>query len=335
MVNKLGVAAFAQQLSVVSGKPKKLCEDFIKELFHLCSEALELGETFRIKGFGTFKIVDSDAKEIVSIANGEKKLVEAHKKVVFTTAKELAAMINSPFEIFDTIELEEEDLSVQKEEKRASAENVEDVRQSTVDEEISDENKIEDPILEVGSEEEGDDDEITSEAYHAINLPVYYGNYTEGNKKFSKGFLWGALSMFALCLLIFMLGCFFDWWPINFGKTSAELVTVTSIENQVPIDTISLVQEAEALKPIEEPKVYDTVSTTRYLTTIAREHYGNFNFWPYIYEENKDILGHPDRITPGTKVVVPPLSKYGVDIKNKEDIETAKKKAAEIYARYR
>lgn len=80
--------------------------------------------------------------------------------------------------------------------------------------------------------------------------------------------------------------------------------------------------------------VYDTIGTTRYLTTMAKSHYGNFNFWPYIYEENKAILGHPDRIRPGTPVVIPRLSKYGVDPTNPEEIEKAKQMGVEIYARY-
>ena len=87
-------------------------------------------------------------------------------------------------------------------------------------------------------------------------------------------------------------------------------------------------------QPSDTKKVYDTVSTTRYLTTIARQHYGNQHFWPYIYEENKAILGHPNRIKPGTRVVVPDLRKYGVDPKNAADIAEAKRREAEIYARY-
>ena len=83
-----------------------------------------------------------------------------------------------------------------------------------------------------------------------------------------------------------------------------------------------------------DKKVYDTISTTRYLTTMAKDHYGNYNLWPYIYKENSKILGHPDRIRPGTKVVIPPLSKYGVDPKNPEDIKKAKKLGVEIYSRY-
>lgn len=86
---------------------------------------------------------------------------------------------------------------------------------------------------------------------------------------------------------------------------------------------------------VKPEKKYDTVTRTRYLTTMSREYYGNYHFWPYIYEENKAILGHPDRIRPGTKVVIPSLSKYGVDPKNPKDVAEAKRKGVAIYARYR
>lgn len=94
--------------------------------------------------------------------------------------------------------------------------------------------------------------------------------------------------------------------------------------------------EAEPSVPTQpsDKKVYDTITKTRYLTTMAKDHYGNYHLWPYIYKENEKILGHPDRIRPGTKVVVPPLSKYGVNPDNKADIDKAKKLGNEIYARY-
>ncbi|MDE5813354.1 MAG: hypothetical protein K2H72_03620 [Muribaculaceae bacterium] len=79
---------------------------------------------------------------------------------------------------------------------------------------------------------------------------------------------------------------------------------------------------------------YDTVTLTRFLITMSREYYGNPDFWPYIYEENSDKLGHPDRIVPGTMVVVPRLSKFGVDPKNPADVEKAKRLGKQIYARY-
>lgn len=80
--------------------------------------------------------------------------------------------------------------------------------------------------------------------------------------------------------------------------------------------------------------VYDTIGKTRYLTTMAKAHYGSNKFWPYIYEENKGNIGHPDKIRPGTPIVIPKLSKYGVDPDNPADVEKANKLAVEIYARY-
>ena len=68
---------------------------------------------------------------------------------------------------------------------------------------------------------------------------------------------------------------------------------------------------------------------------MAKDHYGNYHFWPYIYEENKTILGHPDRIRPGTKVKIPPLSKFGVSPDDPADVKRAKQKGVEIYSRFR
>ncbi len=106
-----------------------------------------------------------------------------------------------------------------------------------------------------------------------------------------------------------------------------------SLEENVSGETVPTAPSDEAVKAAEV--VYDTISHTRFLTTMAKAHYGNYNLWPYIYKENESFLGHPDRIRPGTRVVVPPLSKYGVDPKNEADIAKAKKLGVEIYARYK
>lgn len=91
----------------------------------------------------------------------------------------------------------------------------------------------------------------------------------------------------------------------------------------------------EASDSQEPPKVYDTITRKRFLTTMAKEHYGNYNLWPFIYDENRDHLGHPDRIKPGTKVIIPPASKYNIDANDPKCVERAKKRGAEIYAKYK
>lgn len=81
-------------------------------------------------------------------------------------------------------------------------------------------------------------------------------------------------------------------------------------------------------------KAVDRVTDTRYLTTMAKEHYGNYNLWPYIYLENEEKLGHPDRIKPGTEIIIPNLDKYNINPSNPKDIEKAKKLGVEIYKKY-
>ncbi|MCH5241871.1 MAG: HU family DNA-binding protein [Muribaculaceae bacterium] len=391
MENKIAITSLASLLAQSSGKSKKLCEDFLREFFKLTAEALENGESLKIKGFGTFKISDVESRISVNVNTGEPQEIASHKKIVFTPAKEMAVAINAPFEDFESVEMDDEfpeNILIQEEELGEDSDNIltdtliTESQSNIIDEinkneERSDENLVSSQILEAGSIEEGEDDEITYEAYHEEEEKVplesnqtdeynlenntaafstenitydstenpevnseEFSHETDSNFEFEEkpqksrfgiGFLVGALSTFAVCAVIFMIGCFLDWWPVNFGSPKdlvAEQQTVEKIEPEV----IELPVQEESIS--EKEPVYDTVSTTRYLTTIAREHYGNYNFWPYIYLENESILGHPDRITPGTKVVVPDLSKYGVNPSNKEDVETAKKKAVEIYARF-
>lgn len=349
MENRITISMLAAAMAEATGRGKKSCEDFVKEFFRLTADVLAAGENIRIKGFGSFKIAEVEARSSVNVSNGEPTEILAHKKVIFTPSKEMASLINAPFEVFESVELDDDidfyEIDVP-EEVEAPSEALKE----------GEENLVETPVLEAGSDEEEFDDEITYEAYNeeteqpASEIPQPEEQspeiektgpepeviYVETPNRFGKGFFMGALSALVVCLAVFMIGCFLNWWPVNFGSSKALVSEAEKIETlaepveAAPSEEIEAVNEEPAVNP-----VYDTVTTTRYLTTISREHYGNFNFWPYIYIENESILGHPDRITPGTKVIVPPLSKYGVDPANKADEEAAKKKALEIYSKFR
>lgn len=184
----------------------------------------------------------------------------------------------------------------------------------------------------------------------------------------SHRFLWGFLSGFVIGEIVIVLILFLFMWisgknatdvfHLNYNETTVEKTDTADTQRQsIKIEPInnsavnsSAVNSEEKnvsnpegqsdgndvadTKPSDE-KRYDTITTTRYLTTMAKEYYGNFNLWPYIYLENQDFLGHPDKIRPGTRVVIPPLSKYGVDPGNKAHIDKAKKLGVEIYAKYK
>ncbi len=186
---------------------------------------------------------------------------------------------------------------------------------------------------------------------------------TRRNYRFLLGFACGVACAAVICLCAYLF--FFEKWVATVSEEKNTEVSVQAETSgqltdadvrQVPkpdvldSDKKDLIEASDAdskneqmakteqtaevpTRPSDEP-VFDTITKTRYLTTMAKEHYGNYNLWPYIYEENKAILGHPDRIRPGTKVIVPPLSKYGVNPSDPDDIAKAKKKGVEIYARY-
>ena len=111
------------------------------------------------------------------------------------------------------------------------------------------------------------------------------------------------------------------------ANNEAEKATVETEEKTVVKEEIAKTEPSDKI-------VKDVIGPNNYLTTMAQRHYGDFNLWPYIYEENKRFLGHPDRIKPGTEVVIPSLTKYGVDPKNPKDIRQAKNLGVEIYKRY-
>lgn len=175
----------------------------------------------------------------------------------------------------------------------------------------------------------------------------------DNHNNWLKGFLSGI--GVAIALIAITMGCWL-WYMHTDSATTAK--TIAKIENTAStsidssdtsytnptaaIDNDTTIQDLQTTINTEEVPtapsdevVYDTIGKTRYLTTMAKAHYGNYNLWPYIYEENKAFLRHPDRIRPGTPVVVPKLSKYGVDPKNPKDLEAAKRLGIEIYARYK
>ena len=383
MNDKITMTRLAAMLAISTGKQKKLCEDFLRELFAIVEEELVKGENVRIKGFGTFKIVDVEPRKSVNVSNGEETVIPGHSKVLFVAAKELASRVNLPFEAFEAVEIADElpTDSLDGEEELADS-----MPDSLIDEESDEEsgqkngleqeveiqdsesNVIPDLVVPVSelkkdSDQEAVEDEASAEAYSDSLQADDSRNDTEdlpgeNRHKFTKGFAAGFITALLVGGIVFAVGHLMGFsFGVTNGEKSAEQSTSEVVKTEdMSVDSIasfkSSVKDSDLLdnndsvrnnseivddvptKVSDEP-VYDTVTTTRYLTTIAKEHYGNFNLWPIIYEENKDILGHPDRIRPGTKVVVPPLSKYGVDPKNAGQIKEIKQKGIEIYARFK
>lgn len=60
-------------------------------------------------------------------------------------------------------------------------------------------------------------------------------------------------------------------------------------------------------EPAEEAKYHEVVKGDT-LSKIAQEYYGDMMKYPVIFEANKPMLSHPDKIYPGQVLRIPPLA---------------------------
>lgn len=80
---------FVSALAEKTGMTKKDTDAFAKAFIEGLAEVMKAGDSISFQGFGTFKSAEVAARESRNPATGEKILVEAHKKPVFTASSAL------------------------------------------------------------------------------------------------------------------------------------------------------------------------------------------------------------------------------------------------------
>ena len=63
--------------------------------------------------------------------------------------------------------------------------------------------------------------------------------------------------------------------------------------------------ELQTVEPADQSQ-YHTVVRGDTLSAISKQFYGNANLYPQIFEANKPMLSHPDKIYPGQVLRIPP-----------------------------
>lgn len=168
MNERLTIQDLTDLLAAKHGMSKKDAEAFVKEFFLLIEQALENEKNVKIKGLGTFRLIDVDSRESVNVNTGERFQIKGHTKVSFVPDTNLREVINKPFAHFETVVLNEntllEDTPMEETEEEETGEetstpiveNVEDLIPEVIDH----------PILEITESEKVDEsvqEEIISE----------------------------------------------------------------------------------------------------------------------------------------------------------------------------
>lgn len=128
MNERLTIQDLTDLLAAKHSMTKKDAEAFVKEFFLLIEQALENEKTVKIKGLGTFKLIDVDSRESVNVNTGERFQIKGHTKVSFSPDANLRDTINKPFAHFETVVLNEntilEDTPIEETEEEEVGEEV-------------------------------------------------------------------------------------------------------------------------------------------------------------------------------------------------------------------
>ena len=126
MDKKINLSQLADLMAEAGGMSKVASEQFVKNFFDIISKGVLDEGIVKVKGFGTFKLLQMEDRESVNVNTGERFTIEGHQKISFTPDAELKERINKPFSAFETVVITEEqaselsDVEISKEEPQAS-----------------------------------------------------------------------------------------------------------------------------------------------------------------------------------------------------------------------
>lgn len=311
---------------------------FVKLFFSLIEEGLTADRYVKIKGLGTFKLIDT--------------------RITFSPDSAMKDLVNKPFSHFETVVLNDKthfDDIPENESPISDAEtdeSVKDASDSTLEndsDESTSSEEVESVLEEVSDQSVEEENPVSAKAKEEQSFVQSESEAVERRSASSTSIPW---CMVASILLVGVIAGGFMVWSMF---RTASTVKMSSVEPKEPIaviehdsvasDTLTvdsaMVSEEEAVaneprqdsakvvainpERKEEPKgglslsdavTYAIVGTRathqlqygETLVKLARKYYGNKKLWPYIARYNKEALADVDNIPVGTTIRIPELS---------------------------
>ena len=304
----------------------------VKELV----EKVEAGEA--VEALDPIQKLGAQADEIVDILGD---LGELPKEEKAEEPKEETTPVEEPKEE----EPVEETAPVEEPKEEEPVEETAPVEEPKEEEPVAEEPKEEEPKEEEQKEEEEQQEEL--EPLIVSEKPAKKKNY----------FLRALLISFIILLILCVVGYFFlrkqvcEWFDILkekvekielFNKCSApsEEVKAAAAEDklvlEVPEEAAEQVVESEAPKAEVQKAKYEELLLTEEITEgsrlawISRKYYGHPDYWPYLYDANRDRIDDPSNVPVGTQIRVPKLTKAQRDMTSSEYLRLKEEAVAAI-----
>lgn len=101
------MSELADRLAEKAGIEKRVAQTFLSAVIDTIRDGVNNDKIVKIKGLGTFKVIDVDARESVNVNTGERVVISSHQKLTFTPDSSMKDLVNKPFSQFDTVVLNE------------------------------------------------------------------------------------------------------------------------------------------------------------------------------------------------------------------------------------
>lgn len=311
---------------------------FVKLFFSLIEEGLAADRYVKIKGLGTFKLIDT--------------------RITFSPDSAMKDLVNKPFSHFETVvlndkthfdDMPENESPISDVETDESVKDASDSTSENDSDEATSSEEVESVLEEVSDQSVEEENPVSAKAKEGQSFVQSESEAVERRSASSTSIPW---CMVASILLVGVIAGGFMVWSMF---RTASTVKMSSVEPKEPIaviehdsvasDTLTvdsaMVSKEEAVanerrqdsakvvainpEREEEPKgglslsdavAYAIVGTRathqlqygETLVKLARKYYGNKKLWPYIARYNKEALADVDNIPVGTTIRIPELS---------------------------
>lgn len=312
MDNKINLSQLADLLAQAGGMSKAASEQFVKNFFDIISQTVLTEGLVKVKGLGTFKLVQMEDRESVNVNSGERFTIEGHHKISFIPDADLKERINKPFAAFETVEITEE--------QAAKLDKMDEGQPNT-----DNDKTIKTDIMAKSKEQEPKAPKETKKEVK---------NDSKEEKKRGGVLIRIIIAILVIALIVVLL------WPLIGNKL---LKNADNQPTKEKAPAPAAVQPAPEKKPEAQPAkkepakftltkedqakalpLFTVADTVNYkivgtkatvtmvkgdmLTTIAEKYYGTKKLWPYIAKYNGLNTRSAKKLPVGYKVKVPELA---------------------------
>lgn len=331
MDNKINLSQLAERLSQEGGMSKAAAEQFVKNFFDIISQRVLSEGLVKVKGLGTFKLLQMEDRESVNVNTGERFTIDGHQKISFVPDADLKERINKPFAAFETVVITEEQAAqlagMDTETENAPAQEPAAKPAKAAKAKAAAKEETQEPQVK----------DVTQK---------------KGTRCLLKIILWIVITILVIGLGLFML------WPVignnvlevlerNYLDRNKTEMVADSVKTAAPVQEVAPVKEAAPEKPAAQPAAkpaaqpaqkYPTIQLNskdqakdlseftmddvnnfsmegvlathtlakgETITRVALKYYGSKKLWPYIVKYNN--IKDPTKLHEGTVIKVPVL----------------------------